>query len=93
MKQQAFANDPVFQEKMKFIKDNNLVIFRFHDHIHRTKPDGISAGMIEKMGLKPYAENGSQTFFHIPETTVEAFSQKMKKTFDMESIRVLEIRI
>ncbi len=86
---EAFANDPVFQEKMKYIKDNNLVIFRFHDHIHRTKPDGISAGMIEEMGLKPFAENGSQTFFHIPETTVEAFSQKMKKTFGMESIRVI----
>ncbi len=34
---EAFENDPVFQEKMKFIKDNNLVIFRFHDHIHRTQ--------------------------------------------------------
>jgi hypothetical protein len=26
--------DPVQQEKIKFIRDHNLVIFRFHDHIH-----------------------------------------------------------
>ncbi len=85
----SFKNDAVFEDKMKFIKENNLVIFRFHDHIHRTEPDGISAGMIDKMGLKKYAVNGSQEFFRIPETTVGNFSNELKKKFGMESIRVI----
>jgi putative NIF3 family GTP cyclohydrolase 1 type 2 len=84
----SYTDDPVFQEKMKFIKDNNLVIFRFHDHIHRTEPDGISVGMIRKMGLEKSAVNGSQTFFKIPETTVAEYSKELKKKFGMESIRV-----
>ncbi len=86
---EAFRNDPVFQAKMKYIKDNNLVIFRFHDHIHQTKPDGISFGMVRKMGLEKYSVNGSQTFFKIPETTVENYSNELKRIFGLKSIRVI----
>ena len=34
-------NDPVFLEKKKFINDNHLIIWRFHDYIHSINPDGI----------------------------------------------------
>ncbi|HSO87269.1 MAG TPA: Nif3-like dinuclear metal center hexameric protein [Draconibacterium sp.] len=85
----VFTNDPVFQEKMKFIKENNLVIFRFHDHIHRTEPDGISVEMINKSGLEQYSVKGSQTFFKVPETTVSKFSNELKKKFGLQTIRVI----
>ena len=61
----AYSDDPVYLEKAKFINDNNLVIFRFHDHIHSTEPDGISVGMINKMKLENYSVGGSQTFFKV----------------------------
>ncbi len=84
----AYKNDPVFQEKMKYIQDHNLVIFRFHDHIHRTSPDGISVGMINKLELNKYAVNSSLTYFKIPETTVEEYAKKLKDKFGMNSIRI-----
>ncbi len=86
---ESFSDDLVFQEKMKFIKDNNLVIFRFHDHIHRTEPDGISVGMIRKLGLEKNSVNGSMTFFKVPETTVGNYSKQLKKIFGMKTIRVI----
>jgi putative NIF3 family GTP cyclohydrolase 1 type 2 len=85
----AFANDPVYSEKVKYIKDNKLVIFRFHDHIHMTKPDGISVGMVDKLGLKEYSVNGSLTYFKVPEKTVAGYAKDLKKKFDMESIRFI----
>lgn len=85
----AFKNDPVFQKKMKFIKDNGLVIFRFHDHIHRTEPDGISIGMIDKLGLKDHAVNGSLTYFELPENTLANYAETLKERLGMESIRVI----
>ncbi len=85
----SFVDDPVFKEKLKYINDNNLVVFRFHDHIHRTEPDGISAGMINKLGLKNYAVEGSQTFFRIPETSVGKYSKELKKKLGIETIRVI----
>ncbi len=85
----AYANDPVFWEKRDFIEKNNLVVFRFHDHIHMTEPDGISAGMIKKLGLKDYAVNGSLTFFQLPEQSVKKYAKSLKKTFNLSTIRVV----
>src|SRR6266481_697748 len=34
-------NDPVLAAKRAFIQEHGLVIWRFHDHWHRRKPDGI----------------------------------------------------
>ena len=31
------THDPVYAEKRKYIEDHNLVIWRFHDHIHMMK--------------------------------------------------------
>lgn len=84
-----FAGDPVYEEKAKYIKENNLVIFRFHDHIHMTSPDGISEGMIEKLGLKSFSINGSDTYFKLPEKTVLAYCNELKKTLNMQTIRVV----
>lgn len=85
----SFADDPVFKEKMTFIEDHHLVVFRFHDHIHRTNPDGISVGMINKMGIGKYAVNGSMTYFTLPKKSVADFAAEMKTKFGMNSIRVI----
>ena len=84
-----FENDPVYQEKRKFIEDHGLVVFRFHDHIHRTSPDGIYEGMINKLGWKQYSVDGSLTNFKIPETTVVDFSKKIKATLGLETVRLI----
>lgn len=86
---ESFQNDPVFQEKLDYIKKHNLVIFRFHDHIHATEPDGISTGMIDKMGLKKYAVNGSLTFFEIPEKTLAGFAEELKNKLGVETVRII----
>ncbi len=52
--------DPVIEAKRKFIKDNNLIVWRFHDHIHRTEPDGIVAGMVELFGWKSFQKHGPE---------------------------------
>jgi putative NIF3 family GTP cyclohydrolase 1 type 2 len=86
---ETFQSDPVFLEKMKFIKEHDLVIFRFHDHIHATEPDGISTGMIDKLGLKKYGVNGSLTFFKTPEKILSDMAEELKKTLGVETIRYI----
>ena len=65
-----FRNDPVYIEKSKFIKDNKLVIWRFHDNIHVMNPDGIETGMVNKLGWKNYLVKGTTNQFVLPETTL-----------------------
>jgi hypothetical protein len=54
-----------------------------------TKPDGISVGMIDKLGLKDYSVNGSLTHFKVPQKTVAGYAKELKKKFDLESIRFI----
>ena len=37
-------SDAVWAEKRAFIEKHHLVVWRFHDHWHRMKPDGIFRG-------------------------------------------------
>ena len=84
-----FQNDPVFLEKQQYIKDNGLVIWRFHDYIHMMKPDGISMGMIEKLGWKKYTENGSLDRFTLPETTLNELLKYLKQRFPGSAFYVI----
>jgi putative NIF3 family GTP cyclohydrolase 1 type 2 len=85
----TLENDPVYQDKMKFIIENKLIIWRFHDHIHRTKPDGIYFGMIEKLGWKTYQTDSSMIRFKFEKQTLSAFIGRLKLTFPGSSFRVI----
>jgi len=85
----AYTNDPVFLEKQKYINDHQLVIFRFHDHIHMTKPDGIYVGMLNKLGWKKYAINEEGTHFKMPETQLKDLVTELKDKLGLQSVRVI----
>ena len=36
--------DPVYLEKKKMLEDNNIAVWRFHDHMHMGEEDGIYRG-------------------------------------------------
>lgn len=78
---QQFQDDPVFQEKKKFIDDNHLVIWRFHDYIHSIKPDGILSGMVVQLGWQKYLTGGDLSRFLIPETSLKGLLQQLKTVF------------
>jgi putative NIF3 family GTP cyclohydrolase 1 type 2 len=84
-----FQNDPVFLEKQKFIKDHNLVIWRFHDYIHSIEPDGILSGMVLKLGWKGYVLNNNLDQYILPETTLEKLLQDLKKVFPKNAFYVI----
>lgn len=84
-----FQNDPVFLEKKKFIDDNKLVIWRFHDYIHRLRPDAIDFGMAIKLGWLKYIDGGASEKFIIPETTVKELAVSLKKIFPGNAFNVV----
>ena len=81
--------DAVLAAKQKFIADNGLVVWRFHDHIHRNDPDGIVKGMIEKFGWDQYRQPGEQFCFKLPATTVGQFAGLLKSKLSNPVIRVV----
>jgi putative NIF3 family GTP cyclohydrolase 1 type 2 len=86
---QQFSSDPVFLEKKKYINDNKLVIWRFHDYIHSIRPDGIELGMAKKLGWEKYEVNGSLEKYLIPETTLSGLLEYLKGIFPGNSFYVI----
>jgi putative NIF3 family GTP cyclohydrolase 1 type 2 len=68
------ASDPVWKEKREFIEKHGMVVWRFHDHWHRRKPDGILAGMVHALGWEKYQQEENPYLFTMPETTLEALA-------------------
>lgn len=85
----SYSNDAVYLEKAKYIKENNLIVFRFHDHIHRTQPDGIYEGMLNKLDWKKQAVNGSSKLFRFEQTNLETFSNQLKKKLGLKTVRII----
>jgi putative NIF3 family GTP cyclohydrolase 1 type 2 len=85
----SMENDPVYNEKHRLINDSGLAIFRFHDHWHRYKPDGIMAGLIQTLNWQSYVvENQpAATVLTIPEMTLGEISVYLKDRLGLKYLR------
>lgn len=84
-----FQNDSVYLEKKKFIDDHKLVVWRFHDYIHRIQPDGILSGMVEKLGWENNKVNDNPYKFSFPQITLTDLLENLKRTFPENSFHVV----
>lgn len=82
-------NDPVWKEKRDFIEKNGLVVWRFHDHWHLRKPDGILAGMVQALGWEKYQGAENPHLFTVPETTLEKLAADVAKRLETPVLRVV----
>lgn len=82
-------NDPVLAAKRAFIEQHGLVIWRFHDHWHRMKQDGIEAGMAHTLGWEKFQDSSNQYLFAIPETDLEHMAADLKSRLKIRIVRVV----
>jgi putative NIF3 family GTP cyclohydrolase 1 type 2 len=82
-------NDAVLGEKLAFIKEHHLVVWRFHDHWHRRTPDGIEAGMTHALGWEAFQDKQNQYLFTIPETSLEKLAADLKARLELHSMRAV----
>ncbi|MCU1240197.1 MAG: hypothetical protein JWO71_923 [Candidatus Acidoferrum typicum] len=82
-------NDPVLAAKRAFIQEHNLVIWRFHDHWHRMRRDGIEAGMAHALDWEKFQDPGNQYLFVVPETDLEHLAAELKSRLRIHVIRVV----
>jgi putative NIF3 family GTP cyclohydrolase 1 type 2 len=82
-------NDAVLAAKRAFIAQHGLVIWRFHDHWHMRKPDGIEAGMVRALGWEKFQNHRDEHLFVLPETSVEKLAADLGKRLGVGVIRVV----
>src|SRR6202012_5883704 len=83
------ASDAVWTAKREFIEKNHLVIWKFHDHWHMRKPDGIQEGTVRKLGWEKYWNKDDQGVLVIPEMTLAELASYVAKKLDAPAVRVV----
>ncbi len=84
-----FVQDPVYLEKLAFIQQHHLVVFRFHDQMHEITPDPIAMGLIQALGWQSYRDAGSPFLLTIPRTTLLELSRDLAKKLNTQTLRVV----
>jgi len=85
----GFAGDPVYDAKQMFVRDHNMVVWRFHDHAHMLKPDPLVVGSARTLGLTQYESPAEPRLYVIPPTTLGAFASQIAKRLGGHAIRVV----
>ena len=85
--------EPIFLAKRRYCEENNLVVWRFHDHQHMLRPDPIMKGLIAKLGWQDYAVpvQGQMigTAYAIPEAPLKDVARHVARSLDSPSVRVI----
>jgi putative NIF3 family GTP cyclohydrolase 1 type 2 len=86
-----FLDDPIYKEKLTYIEQHHLVVFRLHDEIHADVTDHILTGLYKALGWENYphpAEAGGQYFVTIPPMTLEQIARMLQEKLQMKTLRV-----
>lgn len=83
--------DAVLLDKQAFIRDHHMVVWRFHDHWHKHKPDGIMQGMVDALGWKQYQNSDPEKsyLFTMPSQSLETLAGSVKKKLGIVAMRVV----
>jgi putative NIF3 family GTP cyclohydrolase 1 type 2 len=80
-------HDAVWADKERFIKEHNLVVWRFHDHWHLMKPDGILFGVVRALEWQKFQSATAPNLFVVPEMTVAQLADQMKQRLGIHVLR------
>ena len=88
----AFTNDPVYKEKLAFIQQHHLVVYRLHDGIHSNPDlDPFLSGFYQAVGWSAYphpAGEYSHFFLTLPPTTLAQLASALQAKLGIRTLRV-----
>lgn len=86
---QGLEDDPTYRFKADFIRKNNMVVFRFHDHWHAHKPDGISTGMVRELGWEKFQDAQNPRNFTLPSVKLSGLVKELQSKLHIRAMRVV----
>lgn len=82
-------NGELYRVKRALIEKNNLVVWRFHDHWHDRRPDGILAGMVSALGWERYQSVQTPEKFVLPSSALATLVKDIQRQLEIRSLRVI----
>lgn len=88
-KTEDIKGNAVLAAKQAFIAKHGLIVWRFHDHWHMRRPDGIMAGMTAALGWERFRDPAREGLFTVPEMTVGGLAAGIRDRLKLRTIRVV----
>ena len=85
----ALQSDPIYLAKQRFIAGHDLVVWRFHDHAHRLRPDPLVAGSARALGWTEYASPDDPRVYVLPSTTLGELAAVVARRLNDRAIRIV----
>ncbi|ESU73065.1 transcriptional regulator [Geobacillus thermopakistaniensis] len=87
---EMMKKDPVYQEKIRLIRESGIAIYRFHDGWHRYQPDGIMVGLIRALGWETHISKYLPTaaIIVIPRMTAKEIAKYAKEKLHAPFVRI-----
>lgn len=85
----SFGGDPLYQEKLKFIRDRGVAIWRFHDHLHARQPDMTTVGLAEAVGWGGRQSKDDPRVYVLPRVRLRDLARDIERRLGLRAIRVI----
>ncbi|MBQ4561242.1 MAG: Nif3-like dinuclear metal center hexameric protein [Clostridia bacterium] len=85
------SDDPVEIKKRELLESTDMTVYRYHDHPHIARPDMISVGMFEAIGLDgeyEYEADGLVRYHLKNEITPRELAAHMEEKLNIKHLRI-----
>jgi putative NIF3 family GTP cyclohydrolase 1 type 2 len=86
---EPFAQDAAYQFKTALMNQHEMVVFRFHDHWHAMRPDGIAFGMARELGWEKNRVADSQREFTFDGVPLARLADQIRDRLGARTVRVV----
>ena len=86
------TSNPLYQMKTEYVKKNDMIVWRIHDHMHSMRPDYTVVGSLRSVGVKGGEDAVMRPrVYTIPETTFGEFASQVKRLTGSRAFRCVGI--
>jgi len=82
------SDDPVYRAKRGLIQEQEIVVWRFHDHWHKHCPDGILSGVVNALGWQSHVDLDTATAT-LPPTPLDELAATFQDKLDTGTVRLI----
>lgn len=88
---ERLESDPVYRAKRRFIERSGLAVYRFHDGIHRYRPDGVTLELVRSLGWEDHAteHRAAASLLRLPRQTAADIAEHLKRRLRVPGIRLV----
>jgi putative NIF3 family GTP cyclohydrolase 1 type 2 len=83
------GDDPVLKYKKELLDKNGIVVWRFHDGLHRHRPDGVRMGVMNALGWDKYYSEDDPFLVEMPAISLRAMIAHVKAKLGIDKLKYI----